>query len=110
MTFLNSQCAVLRRESIFFPAILRSTDRWCLLLRRCRGGVALVLVGPVVCCHLLLFGMCVCVCVCGYILQSYEQLDVGIVERELTERLQQLNQKLTAAVAAPSVRDRGGRG
>lgn len=76
------------------------------MLRRCRGGVALVLVGPVVCCHLLLFGMCVC----GYILQSYEQLDVGIVERELTERLQQLNQKLTAAVAAPSVRDRGGRG
>lgn len=34
--------------------------------------------------------------------KSYEQLDVGIVERELTERLQQLNQKLTAAVAAPT--------
>jgi hypothetical protein len=63
----------------------------------------------VVICFCLVY-VCVCVCVCGYILQSYEQLDVGIVERELTERLQQLNQKLTAAVAAPSVRDRGGRG
>ena len=38
--------------------------------------------------------------------QSYEQLDVGIVERELTERLQQLNMKLTAAVSAPGVQDR----
>ena len=34
--------------------------------------------------------------------ETYEHVDVGLAERELTQRLQQLNQKLTAAVSQPS--------
>ena len=45
------------------------------------------------------------VLICASHVQSFQQLELDKNEKELTERLQSLNAKLTAAVAAPSIRD-----